>query len=114
MRDDNDNNIEQIEKLIEKLENELRELKLAVGRINEERTQATRTRNTSDPRDNQELEVGSTARITNNIGPFQEREGKVVKINRATGRVTIQGRRRKGKVVRALKNVIRIERYTEE
>ena len=112
MSDDND--IEQVKKLIEKLENDFRDLKLPVGRIKEERTPVTRTRNTSNPRDNQELGVGCTARITNNIGPFQEREGKVVKINRTTDRVTIQGRRRKGKVVRALKNVIRIEQYTEE
>ena len=114
MSGDNDNNIEQVEKLIEKLENELRDLKLAVGRIKEERTPVTRTRNTSNPRDNQELGVGCTARITNNIGPFQEREGKVVRLNRATDRVTIQGRRRKGKIVHALKNVVRIERFTEE
>ena len=108
----NDNNdLEQIEQLIERLEKDFSDLKLAVRRIKSERTTAPRA---TSGRTTQELEVGCKAKITNNIGPFQEREGKVIRLNKETDRVTVQGRRRKGKVVRATRNVIRIERYTEE
>lgn len=109
-----DQGIEQVEQLIERLEKDFRDLKIAVKKIKEERDSATRSRDSESPRVTRELEVGCKGRITNNIGPFQEREGKVVRINRATDRVTIQGKRRKGKVVRALRNVIRIEEYSQE
>ena len=105
-----DNELEQVEQLIERLEKDFSDLKLAVRRIKDERTATPRTANR---RNTQELEIGCKAKITNNIGPFQEREGKVVRLNRETDRVTVQGRRRKGKVVRATRNVIRIEWYTE-
>ena len=103
--------LEQVEQLIERLERDFNELKIAVQRAKNERATATRA---TGRRTTQELEIGCKARITNNIGPFQEREGKVVKLNTQTDRVTVQGRRRKGKIVRATKNVICIERYTEE
>ena len=102
--------LEQIERLIENVEKELSELKVAVRRIKGE-TSGARERNLESPRG---LELGCKARITNNLRPLQEREGKVIKLNRDTNRVTVQGKRRKGKVVRALENVIRIERYTGE
>ena len=108
MNDERD--LEQIEKLIENVEKELSELKIAVRRIKGE-TYGTSRRNQEAPRG---LELGCKARITNNLRPLQEREGKVIKLNRGTNRVTVQGKRRKGKVVRALDNVIRIERYSDE
>ena len=108
------NNLEQVEQLIERLEKDFKDLKLAVRKIKEDTTTATRTARAPNQRTTQELEIGCKAKITNNIRPFQEREGKVVKLNRETDRVTVQGRRRKGKVIRALRNVTRIERYTGE
>ena len=72
------NNLEQVKQLIERLEKDFKDLKLAVRKIKEDTTTATRTARAPNQRTTQELEIGCKAKITNNIRPFQERERKML------------------------------------
>ena len=69
--------LEHIERRIERVERELSELRITVRKIKA----GTKARKIRDQEAPKEMELGCKARITNNIRPFQEREGEVVKIN---------------------------------
>lgn len=92
---------EELIRRIELLQQGLEELRIEVAnRRNEDDDQQAR------------IKIGDKVAIANNIRPYQEREGTVIKFNEATQRVTVKGRRRGGKVVRRIENVRKIEEFS--
>ena len=77
----------------------------------DDRTSSKGPSNRTTPRDFQreerEIQVGDKVRIKN-PGPFQEKEGRVVRVNQETGFVLVQGRRRKKTTTRKKKNLEKI------
>ena len=82
----------QLIKIIEGIENQLRELKLEVSNTD------------IKPRKSKRLEVGQQVTI-NNPGKGQGNEGEIVKINYATRRATVQTNQ--GKISRIFSNLTR-------
>lgn len=111
---------EQIIKEIEDIEEKLKGLRLALSarerattvrsqQVGSTRHQVNAKGEAQRIREENELRVGDTARITNpRVG--QESVGTVIKVNRITDRVTIKGKLFRQKIVRATKNVERINK----
>jgi len=99
--------IEEVVEKIEAVELLLRDLRLEL-----EETQDWR-RTQDLQREEREIQVGDFVRIKN-PGPFQEKEGQVVKVNHETGFVSVLGKKKKRRISRKKKNLEKIDSYTEE
>ena len=99
--------IEEIVEKIETIELLLRDLRLEL----EENQDWRRTQGLQ--REKREIQVGDLVRIKN-PGPFQEKEGKVAKVNNETGFVSVIGKKKKKRISRKKKNLEKINCYIEK
>ena len=84
---------------IKELEEELRNLRLSLEQEEDFEEVA-----------DEGLQVGDNVRILNpNRAKFQEAFGTIIKLNRETDRVTVEGKRTKRKITRASKNVVKVD-----
>ena len=99
--------IEEVVEKIEAVELLLRDLRLEL-----EETQDWRR--AQDPkRGERGIQVGDLVRIKN-PGPFQEKEGQVVKVNHESGFVSVLGKNKKRRITRKKKNLEKIDFYTRK
>ena len=109
-----------IVKEIESVERILKGLKLSLAAREPKATAKSQKKESNELQDRaketqvrvEELQVGDKAKILNpNFG--QESVGTVTRIGHGTDRITIEGRLFKRKIVRARKNLVRINKFSK-